>query len=466
MGKPNKKNDNQKQMEEKEKSKETDTKIKDFHPNFDRKDLAILLLIVAITIFIRIYDLSLPDKVYFDETHYVPAARAYLEGKEDPNYIHPPLAKEIMAGFMKLYGDDPIGWRAGSVAFGTLMVILMYLMGIMMFQSRFIAIFSASLLSVDFLHIVQSRIATLDIYIAFFIFAGYYCTWLIYKSYTNAENDTGKKYKNPILYISLSAFFFACAISVKLSGIAGPIGAYLFLAIALTLEKKKIPFKQLAIIALVFAIIIPIVYLSTHIPLYLERHANNGKIQAQDLTYSRTFKFHYTDKFTHPYLSQMWQWPTVHRPIWYHWVKDENAKLVTGIFAVGSLLFWWSFLAIFIDMVYRAIVEKDRKIIFIVCGYLTLYLFWLSSASKFGGYWHLKGGFFYYMLPCVPFMALGVAETLADLRDTRLGMVSIVIFCIGLIGFLIAFYPILAGLTVPSSYYDQIMKIGIFKSWI
>ncbi|MFP4499053.1 MAG: phospholipid carrier-dependent glycosyltransferase, partial [Vulcanimicrobiota bacterium] len=411
------------------------------HRVMDKKDALILLVIVLFSLALRVYGLSFPKDMNFDEVHYVPAARSYLDPTEiDPNYIHPPLAKEIMAVFMAIYGDNPIGWRMGSVFLGTIMIIFMYLFGIEMFKSRFAAIVCSVLLSVEFLHIVQSRIATLDIYLAFFILIGYFYAWM-YIDKTKNDPVTGIKIRQ-LKYLVYCAIFFGGAIAVKLNGLAGAGGAFLFIAIALTREQGKIPFKQLVKIFFIALAVISGVYFITHIP-FLLKDGDPAK-----MFYIRTFQFHYNEEFTHPYLSQMWQWPTVHRPIWYLWDKNKETGIIRGVVAIGNLLFWWSFIPILLDMIYRAFKEKDLKVIFILCGYLPLYLFWLSSLSSYGGGWHLKGGFFYYMLPCVPFMAMGVAETLEELRDSKIGRISIAVYFAGLAIFLVAFYPILAGIPI------------------
>ena len=53
-----------------------------------------------------------PEKFYFDEVHYVPAARQMLEPVlPSPllNPMHPPLAKELMAVSIRVFGDVPLG---------------------------------------------------------------------------------------------------------------------------------------------------------------------------------------------------------------------------------------------------------------------------------------------------------------------------------------------------------------------
>ncbi|MCD4783454.1 MAG: phospholipid carrier-dependent glycosyltransferase [Candidatus Eremiobacteraeota bacterium] len=745
MGKKSKKQKENDPSGDKIEKNKIEKKEKSGSTRFGWIDVVILTVILLVSLWIRIYGLSYPTKVYFDETHYVPAARDILEpGKIDRNDIHPPMAKYVMAAFMKCMGDKPVGWRAGSVAFGLIMIIIMYLLGLAMFKSRFGAIMSASLLSIEFLHIAQSRIATLDIYIAAFILIGYYFAYLYIEQYLKEkpeeiEKKSGKKKaeKSSLIdiiksffitykYAILSSLFLGLAFSVKLSALAGVGGVFLYVFIMMFLKtgepskkeikfpplyifpgiplldiviialvgyfpagkgifalcwiyklvaigalifidykkdekvgwwriillsatftgvyfgvkplisqvlqlhmsnkimlfqvltisssfilgcivlgyahavltfissipKKraweyldgffKLPWKRMGILSLIFIIVFTGTFVLSHLPLMMkdtsyfgpsdvsdwskflttiknnqgagrqkiwtlldrdnqefvtsyklkekveearqnkilenfnkivnhrefyspevsaginlggdageylkkgyanistvEKHKVNrrliealfpaeikrspDKVKWERMLYRRTFDFHYKQKFEHPYLSQMWEWPIVRRPIWYEY--EKKGALIYGIVAIGSLLFWWSFIPVLFDMFFRSFKDRERNVIFILCGYLPLYLFWLSSFSFHGGL-HFKGGFFYYMLPCVPFMALALTETLDDLRDSRLGKVSIVIYCIGLIAFLIFFFPILTGSPITQKYYDFIMKLNIFKRWI
>lgn len=445
----------QKPDEKEEKKAEMPEYASKKHEKFDRKDFFILLGILVFSFIARSYWLSYPKRIYFDEMHYVPAARSYLDNKIlDPNGIHPPLGKQIMAMFMKFFGDKAVGWRAGSVAMGLVMIVVIYLLALAMFKNRFCAAITAGMLGVEFLHIVQSRIATLDIYIAGFILIGYYFAWLYVDS--PVDESIGRR---SFKYLIWSAFFFGLATAVKLSGLGGAAGTFLFIGLALWRKNEKFPFKQLSATAVIFAVVIAVTFVAVHAPLF-----EKGR-ELSSLVYTRTFKFHYTEQFRHPYLSQMWQWPIVHRPIWYLW-QDQPGGYIRGVIAIGNLLFWWSFIPVLFDMLYRVFKKKNVQLMFILCGYLPLYLFWLSSLSNYGGHWHFKGGFFYYMLPCVPFMALALTETLKDLQDTRIGRISTWAYLAGLVIFLIAFYPILAGTPIKSSYFEKLMRLNIFKTWL
>lgn len=113
----------------------------------------------------------------FDEAFYVNAARvidhirppagmpyAGVPLGVDPNAEHPQLAKLIIAGGIKLFGDDPWGWRIGSVMFGTVALLAMFGLVRGLGGSPWLAVGVTAVMSTDNLFIVHGRIATLDIY--------------------------------------------------------------------------------------------------------------------------------------------------------------------------------------------------------------------------------------------------------------------------------------------------------------
>jgi dolichyl-phosphate-mannose-protein mannosyltransferase len=64
--------------------------------------------------FAMLVGVTSPEKFYFDEVHYVPAARQMLgQVAREPmlNPMHPPLAKQMIALSINTFGDNPLGWR-------------------------------------------------------------------------------------------------------------------------------------------------------------------------------------------------------------------------------------------------------------------------------------------------------------------------------------------------------------------
>jgi dolichyl-phosphate-mannose--protein O-mannosyl transferase len=149
--------------------------------------LVVLALLLAASLIARLWDLSAPcarpcrtpgqHTLIFDEAYYVNAARV-IDGIEpppgqpyagsptgaDPNAEHPQLAKLIIAGFIELFGNDPWGWRTGSVLFGMLALVGMFALVRAAGGSRWLAVGATAVMAADNLVLVHSRIATLDIY--------------------------------------------------------------------------------------------------------------------------------------------------------------------------------------------------------------------------------------------------------------------------------------------------------------
>ncbi len=113
--------------------------------------------------------ITIPGKPYFDEVHYLPAARAWLDLTLPTNVEHPPLGKEILALGLALFGDRPLGWRIMPVLFGALGLFAG--MRALWFAScsRFASLAGGFLVATGFAWFVQSRIAMLDIFMASFV---------------------------------------------------------------------------------------------------------------------------------------------------------------------------------------------------------------------------------------------------------------------------------------------------------
>jgi dolichyl-phosphate-mannose--protein O-mannosyl transferase len=79
----------------------------------------IVTVLFAAAHFAFLAGVSNPDKLYFDEVHYVPAAKQMLNGDSAAprlNPMHPPLAKQMIALSINVLGDTPLGWRYAGFA--------------------------------------------------------------------------------------------------------------------------------------------------------------------------------------------------------------------------------------------------------------------------------------------------------------------------------------------------------------
>jgi len=437
-----------------------------------RVDLAIVLVLMLFALVTRSYRLGFPPKMYFDEVYYAKAGQEYLQHREDSNWVHPPFAKLIITQgiafsramqfiLVKMGMAKPVQyameWRFASLVTGLLMIPLVYFFALKLFKKRYTAVVSAFLLSIELLHFVESRIAMIDIFLAFFMLAGAFAAYC----YIDSEDKYGP-------WLFLTVIIFGLAAACKWSGIFGAFACYFCMIFLKTtaeerqriqaFEGSSLPvniFRQCLVRyprALTMGALFFIFGLTMQILTYIPFFVNGGKLDTLLSYYPRTLHFHYKEKWSHPYLSQMWMWPLMIRPIWY--LFDEAYGKIYGIVAMGSPLFWWGFIILLIELVVVAAVERKKEQIFLLFGYFSPFIFWVISN---------KGGFFYYMTPCVAWMALITAYGLERWRDSRSGVIMGWIYLAALFIFFICFFPIVAGLPIPREIFNKLMWI---KSWI
>ncbi len=109
--------------------------------------------------------LGVPSQIYFDEVHYVPAARKLLDGVR-VNPEHPLLGKEMIAAAIRWLGDKPLYWRLPSALFGAIGLYAFSRLVWLASGRRAATIAATFLLATDFSWFVQSRIAMLDMVMA------------------------------------------------------------------------------------------------------------------------------------------------------------------------------------------------------------------------------------------------------------------------------------------------------------
>jgi dolichyl-phosphate-mannose-protein mannosyltransferase len=115
-----------------------------------------------------------PKKMYFDEAYFVPEARAFIQDKPNPAPDAPPLAKPplgrlIIALGMQAAGDNPFGWRIAGVICGAFTVVAVYLWAYLLLQDSSLATLAAGLALFNNFLFVMSRIATVDVFLLFFL---------------------------------------------------------------------------------------------------------------------------------------------------------------------------------------------------------------------------------------------------------------------------------------------------------
>lgn len=174
---------------------------------------------------LRIHHLGSPHRFAFDETYYAKDAWSLLQNgyiqdhlddvdgnpktdidadivaghtdnlwTGDPSLaVHPDVGKWLIALGERAFGMDPFGWRIASAVVGALMVLVMCRLVRRMTGSTLYGCVAGLLLMLDGLHLVLSRLALLDIFLAFFILCGVHCVvadrdWFRRRLGRNAES--------------------------------------------------------------------------------------------------------------------------------------------------------------------------------------------------------------------------------------------------------------------------------------
>lgn len=160
----------------------------------------IAVLLAAFTL--RFYDCTYPPTPWMDEAGHCSAAVSYWKtGLFGPdNWEHPPLRHYIQYLFLKLFGDNPYGWRLRNILFGSLAAALTCLFGRQATGSRRVGILAGLMLATDPLHIVLSRYTWEEIYGGAFFVAAMVCYM--------------KFIQNP-RWLPASALLLGCALATK-----------------------------------------------------------------------------------------------------------------------------------------------------------------------------------------------------------------------------------------------------------
>ena len=146
---------------------------------------------------------------YFDEIYHPRTALEHLNNIYPYEVSHPPLGKLILSVGIMIFGMVPFGWRFMGTLFGVLMVPVLYLFLKNLFGKTPVALCGTALFTFDFMHLVQTRIATIDTYGVFFILVSYYFMyrWLAVPA--------GRKLRHYILPLFLSGLFWGVGCASK-----------------------------------------------------------------------------------------------------------------------------------------------------------------------------------------------------------------------------------------------------------
>jgi len=395
-----------------------------------------------------LWRLWLPSGAYFDEIHYLPAARDLLSGAEYRNPEHPPLGKEIIAAGIALLGDNAGGWRIFSALAGAL-GLFAGMRALWHASHRRDAVLAYGvLLATGFLLFVHAQIAMLDIFmVAFFLAA----LWLFasacrQRSVARARIDLGLA--GIALGLSMAAKWNAAPLA--------PLPGLFFLAMRLDALRLRDTFTDedagpvrgvsLVEAALWLGVLPLAVYSATFWPAF---QVENGPFAGMDLfgAHLHMLELQESVKQAHPYQSTWGQWVLNSRAIWYLYEVTDGTQ--RGVMLIGNPLTMWLGLAGVAWCGWAALASRrgDAAAVFVL--YALSIGFWIVAAKPIQFYYH-------YFLPSC-FLLAGLALAIEWLKARGIGWAYWAVLA-GSVAVFAWFYPILSA--------AELSDVQAFNKWM
>lgn len=329
------------------------------------------LLVLAILV-MHFSIITQPAELVFDEQHYVPDARSILQGHGTLHPEHPPLGKLFIVFGIFLFGDNPFGWRFFSILFGTICIVLFYLVCRQLTMPKRASLLATFLLALDNLSFVQASVAMLDVYSLAFMLGSF---WLY-----------------------LRGQYLLSGLSVGVSALAKLSGALALPAILLhwLLTKRARPTQFVTSILLAYASFLLLMPLFDFV-VFRQLVNPIGRVWTM-LSLSGSLTFTGT---IHEAASRPWDW-ILCPEIMAYWYEPHYIGAI-------SFTIWALVIPSVLYMVFRA-TKGSRAGLFGMSWFVSSYLFWIPVSIITD-----RISFIYYFYPTVGAICIGLGLGLSQL---------------------------------------------------
>lgn len=347
--------------------------------------------------------LHVPSKIYFDEVHYVKAARILLTMERPQNAEHPLVGKEILAAGMYLFGDTPRGWRIMPALFGTLGLFAFSRALWLASARRFATIAGTLLLATNFAWFIQSRIAMLDIFMACFAMLA---MWQLAAAVRLPRQARWR--------LALAGVFLGLSLGSKWSVLTvAMLPGLAFLAFKLKANGRRfliapsgppVPGITLLEAAVWLGLVPLLVYFASFMPAFF--YAQRA-VDPWHLIEYQSYMIRLQDSVVkkHPYMSQWWQWVLDIRAIWYLYEPVDGTQ--RGIVLIGNPAAMWAGLPALLWCLWAGVKRGRHDMLAVGLLYLAAIGLWIGNRKPVQFYYH-------YLLPGTFLMAC-LALALDDL---------------------------------------------------
>lgn len=420
---------------------------------------------------------SFRNSMYFDEIYHGRTAYEFLHGLTSYENTHPPLGKILISLGIALFGMNPFGWRIVGAFLGIVMVPAVYLFARKIWVRTLPASLACFLFAFDFMHFAQTRIATIDVYITFFVILMYY---FMYWYSTVSFYDT--PLKKTFLPLGACGICMGLGVASKWTGVYAGAGlgliffALLFRRYREYLYARRDPegstegishrhildsflpnTRRTILFCLVFFVALPaLIYLLSYIP--FRDYSDKGLIARMLSNQETMFLYHSRLEATHDFSSSWYEWPVITRPIWFYShivTRTAAGGLREGISSLGNPAVWWAGIPAALFMLYLWAEKKDRTAAFLTVGYLAQYLPWFFVT---------RITFIYHYFPSVVFVVLMIVHGFSRLKNKKLLYPGVILYGGLAFGLFLLFYPVLSGQPVELSFARRYLQW--FRTWV
>ena len=331
-----------------------------------------LCLLVLIPLILHFIIVMQPGELVLDEFYYVNDARDILDGQGEIRYEHPPMGQAYIVSGVFLFGDNPIGWRFFSVIFGTIGIVLFYLICRKLDMPKDASLFATFLLSLENLSFVKAGVAMLDVYTFTFMLVAF------------------------LLY--LNGRYLPSGVSVGLSALA-KLSGWLVLPVIFLHWLFSSRARPRWFLGLILSVPAAFVLLISLFDLIIWKQMYNP-IERIGLLLTQSTAVTFAD-FTHPASSRPWDWILRPEMMWY-WYDPHY---------IGAISFtvWALIIPAVIYMVFKA-KEGNNAAIFGLSWFAGTYLVWIPMSLITD-----RLSYVYYFYPTVGAICIGIGLGLSQL---------------------------------------------------
>lgn len=389
------------------------------------------------------------DETMFDEVYHGRTAYEFLHGLSIYENTHPPLGKSIISIGIALFGMNPFGWRFMCALFGTLLIPLMYLFARKMFCRTDIACLTTVLLGTAFMNTTLSRIATIDILVAFFSICMFFCMY----GYIQALSEN-KPMRQQRFWLLFGGISMGLAVAIKWTGVYAAAGiAVLFFSFLLEhiggikgIKEHGSFLVKTGLWCVLCFIVIPFgIYTLSYLP-FVKAYPDKGLFGHMIANAGLMLSYHSSCVFDHPYSSEWYQWLYGSKPL-----ADSRVYFADGTVSVvmtflNPLLAVGGLIALF-HQLYLWKRKHCRRALFLIIAYASMLLPWLFV--------HRTVFIYQYFISSL-ILALMIGNSVSVSRH---GKRNILVLSGISIALYVLYYPVLTGQSIRVDFVNQVLEV-------